>query len=82
MSTFPFKNLVVKLTLTSCSTAIDLILLEYSSSKSIKLSIFWFLKASFFLSEKSAKFNLPFFFFFLFLKFPAASKFDNLSAFK
>ena len=82
MSIFPFKNLVVKLTLALCLTAHDLILLEYPSSKSIKRLIFLFLKASFFLSEKSTKFNIFLFFFFFFSKFSAASELDNLSAFK
>ena len=75
----PFKNLVVKLTLVLCSIAIDLILLEYSSSKSIRLLIFWFFKASFFLTEKSTKFVLFLLFFLFFSKFSAVSKSYNLS---
>ena len=48
---FPFKNLVVKLTLVSFLIAKDFTLLTYSSSKSIKLFILLFLYASSCLSK-------------------------------
>ena len=39
IKTFPFKNLVVKFIFVSFFTANDLVLLKYSSSKTIKLLI-------------------------------------------
>ena len=85
LNIFPFKNRVVKLTFLFFSIAIDLILQEYASSKSIKLLTFSLVHASSLLSTKSTNFFLFLFFLFFFFvlfcssNFPADSICCNLS---